>query len=358
MKYFLIILFATSIFAVEPVVEVPKLPNDQQLEAYELAEEIFSMKVMEYYNIALTLKTQLELLGEEPSEELNEPSFEELTDLELDIIIKFYNKAKAFERQIRAASGMTQKEEIVWLKKEMLELKQDYMDSLWDVKNSYLQRELEVKNMADSICNERINKIEESLNKGCPDCVNYFSAAVTQNLFFADSDGELGSEPNLGFKLYLNAIKLFGFGKSVEFWYEYQAPRISTKSEINGVSQNLRWNTNFSAVGLSGEFFPVFKFEKFKNGIKASLGYFWTEGSIYNQNNNNFNWEGIKIDLEYFGGIANSKYPFEIFIGATLYQAVAGELQFNFSDDSNLGLGNTHAGIFAGIRYNFWTSPF
>jgi hypothetical protein len=221
-----------------------------------------------------------------------------------------------------------------------------------------LEREIAIKNMADSICNERIQEIEKSLNQGCPDCVNYFSAAVTENLFLADADGALDVKPNLGLKIYLNALKIFGFGKSVEFWYEYQAPRFTTNTVISGTQQELRWNSNLSAVGLSGEFFPLIKFDKFRNGIKASLGYFWTEGNIYNSSGNFFNWEGLKIDLEYFGGLADSRYPFEIFIGATLYQSVSGDLEFNFADGTMLGLGNTQAGIFAGLRYNFWSSPF
>lgn len=358
MKYLFLFFFISKVFAVQPVVEVNELPTDEQLEAYELTEEIFSIKVMEYYNDALILKTQLELLGEEPIEKLSEPSYEELTDLELDVIVKYYNIAKSYETQVLNSTGMTQKEEIIWLKKEMIGMKLSYMDSLWDVKNSYLERELRVKKISDSLCNERIRQIEESLEMGCPDCVNYFSVAVTQNLFLPDSDGRLMTEPNLGFKLYLNAIKLFGFGKSVEFWYEYQVPRITSEVNVGGVQQDLRWNTNLSAVGISGEFFPLIEFKKFKNGLKAGLGYFWTDGTIYNRENDFFSWEGLKIDLEYFGGLADSKYPFEVFLGVNIYQSVGDELQFVFNDGSSFELGNTHAGIYAGIRYNFWSSPF
>jgi hypothetical protein len=358
MKSLLLILFAIPIFAIQPIVNVGDLPNDSQLEAYELSEEIFSMKVLEYYNKALMLKSQIQINGEVPLVKLTEPSFEELSDLELDVIIKYYKIAKDLEKQVESLTGLSQSEEIINLKKEIILTKKNYSDSLWEVKNSYLLRELKIKEKSDSICNERINQIEESLNSGCPDCINYFSIGVTENLFFADGDGLVNSEPNLGFQVSINALKIFGFGKSISFWYEYQAPRFTTDVTFNDQTQEMKWSSNLSAAGISGEFFPLLDMGKFKNGIKAGLGYFWSDGNIYNTIGNNYSWEGLKFNLEYFGGSSDSKYPFEIFIGAQIFQSVSDEFTFNLSNGNVIEIGNTNIGIYAGLRYNFWTSPF
>lgn len=228
------------------------------------------------------------------------------------------------------------------------------MDTIWNIKNSFLQRELKIKEKADSACNARLKEIEESLNNGCADCVNYLSVSVMQNLFIPDAGDELTTEPNTGFKLYLNALKIFGFGGRVNFWYEYQAPRFTSVFSPN--TDKLEWNTDMSAVGISGDFYPI-KLVELRNGIKAGLGYFWSSGSVYNMNSGNFSWEGLKLDIEYFIGTQSSKYPLEVFLGFNVYQSTNSDLNFNYQDGL-ISLGRTHAGIYAGIRYNFWTQAF
>lgn len=354
MKSLILILATVCLFSVEPIIKVPDLPSDESLEAFELTEEIFTVKVMEYYNIAKTLESQIKLLGYKPIEDLKNPSYEELTDLELDVIVKFYNIAKSYEAQLYSSSGLDQNEEIVALKRQLLQERSRSIDTIWNIQNSYLQREIKIKEKADSACNARLKEIEESLNNGCPDCVNYLSVAITQNLFLPDAGDELTAEPNTGLKIYLNALKIFGFGGKVNFWYEYQSPRFFT--DFSPTNQNLRWNSEMSAVGISGDFYPL-KLVELRNGIKAGLGYFWSSGSIYNLNSGNFAWEGLKFDLEYFIGTMSSKYPLEVFLGLNLYQSTNSDLNFNYQDDQ-IYLGRTHAGIYAGIRYNFWTQAF
>lgn len=357
MKYLLLlIIFTLNIYAVEPILKVSELPTMEVLEAYEDSEELFSMKVMEYYKASLILSTQLEYMGFTPDENFKAPSLEELTDMELDLIVRYYNIAKSLEGQLKSISGFEKSNTVNDLKKKIVDLESAYTDSIWEVKNTYLLRQLEIKNELEKNCNEKITKIEEALNNNCIDCVNFLSLAVTENIFLGDFNNSLESKPNLGVKVYLNAIKPFGFGRYFEFWYEYHAPRFITTFDYGEGDVNETWNSNINTLGLSTRFFPLVSSEDVSGGLRLGAGYFWTSGKMYNDEEKTFSLEGMKVELEFFGGISDHRYPIDIFLNLGMYQSFNNELIFDFTGANQLAFGKTIFNISLGLRYNFWSS--
>lgn len=362
MKYLLLILLSINLLAMDPVVKVPQLPGDIQLEAYEESEELFVSKVMEYYEIAVMYKSQIENLGLKPDQRIVPPSLEELNDMELDVIIKYYNLARSLEGQIQSINYIQIRSELKDLQDTVNFLKAKHLDELWDLKNSYLETELDIINERDSICRERIMQIEEKLDNGCQDCESYISVGVTENFFF-HSESFVESQPNVGIKIGLNTAKLFGLGRNISLWYEYQAPRLTTNAGTEENPNDFRWNSHISSLGFSTDFYPVFSTEKISNGLKLGLGYFWSEGSIYNEEFGSYYWEGGRADLEYYIGSNSSRFPFELFISGSLYQSFNGNMKFFFGENvlpegDVLDIGASIFSVNVGIRYNFWSSRF
>ena len=359
MKYLTILLLITfKLYSLEPVVKISELPAMEVLEAYEDNEELFAMKVMEYYKASVMLSTQLENLGFVPDEKYKAPSLEELSDMELDLIVRYYNIAKSLQGQVESITGAEKSNKVNELKKRIIEIEGLYTDSLWDVRNTCLLKQLEMKNNIESECYEKISKIEESLKNNCPDCVNFLSLAITENAFFGCFNDQLSSKPNLGVKVYLNASKPFGFGRSFEFWYEYQAPRFTTTFNYGNGGMDQTWNSSINTLGLSTKFFPIdiASSKEISSGVRLGAGYFWGSGKMYNNEIANFSHEGMKVELEFFGGLSDYRYPIDIFLNLGLLQSFKNDLTFDLGNNNKLSFGKTMFNISLGLRYNFWTS--
>ena len=357
MKYLaILLLLAINLFAIEPIVKVTEIPSMEVLEAYEDNDELFAMKVMEYYKASIMLSTQLENLGFVPDEKFQAPSAEQLSDMELDLIIRYYNIAKSLQGQVESITGAEKANKVNDLKKRIVDMELLYADSIWSVRNSCLLKQLEMKNKIEAECNEKITKIEEALKNDCIDCVNFFSLVITENIFVGNFNGQLQSKPNLGVKVYLNASKPFGFSRNFEFWYEYQAPRLETSYDYGAGIIDQTWNSSINSLGMSTKFYPIPVTAPNSFGVRVGAGYFWSSGKMYNYELAKFSHEGMKAELEFFSGFNSQRYPIDIFLNLGLLQSFKDELTFDLTNNHSLMLGKTMFNISVGLRYNFWTS--
>lgn len=352
----LILLLNLNLYSIEPAVKVMDLPQNDVLEAYEESEELFAMKVLEYYQTAVILSTQLNSLGFIPDEKVKAPSFEQLSDMELDLIIRYYNIAKSLESQVQNISGYNKSNNFIALKRRITELESEYTDSLWEVKNSYLLRELELKKEIEEKCNDKITKIENALKDNCVDCVNYLSISITENIFLGNFGGQLESKPNVGLKIHLNALKPFGFGRYFEFWYEYQEPRFISQFDYGQGDINERWNSNLNVLGINTKFYPLISSKDVNGGLRLGAGYFWTSGKVFNREEATFSWEGMKVDLEFYGGVNNPRYPIDLFLNVGLFQSFSNDLVFDLANNNSINFNRTMFNISVGLRYNLWSS--
>jgi len=359
MKPLLLLIFLllnVKSYSAEPIIDVAKLPSDAVLEAYEENDALFTLAVLRYYENAVILKTQLELLGESVRQKIQPPSYEALNDLELDLIIKYYRIAKQLEQQVKESDEISINENIINLKKQIKLEKISKIDTLWQLTNSFLERELELINKRDSICYEQILGIQEKINDDCQNCVNYLSLSISENIFFTGNDNII-SNPNLGVKISINGEKLMGFGKFFEFWYQYQAPRFKTKEIIYSEELENSWNVNMNALGISTLFNPILDVDGFSSGLKVGLGYFWMQGSKYNIYPSDLYWEGLELNIDYIGGVSSSSLPFEIIAGIKVLHSFSDPLSFNTAGPL-IESEKTLITINLGIQYNFWSSSY
>lgn len=368
MKMFALFLFfiAIPLLAADPVVELNSLPPDEQLELYEDSEGLFVQKVMEYYDAAVSLRSQIQIMGHKPQTDVYPPSFEEMQDMDVLTIKKYYALAKALHDEVLLIPDseiVSMKKKLAEYKKLLIQEQEKAIDTVWEISNDCIEERIELINRHDSICNERIRRMEEYFTGRANELVTILSFSVSENLFLANADGKVSNDPSLGVRLNLNLYKVLGFWQGLDVWYDYIAPRITTKSRINAIPPydiTEDWNSNLNSFGLSSKIRPMINTENYSDGFKIGLGYFWAKGSIYNKGNGRMSWSGIRGDFEYYGGNFSQKLPIEIFIAVSIYHSFDKDLLFEPFNPGSLpiSLGKTQFGLSLGLRYNFWRSPF
>jgi hypothetical protein len=334
--------------AIKPVKEVPPLPSPVQLEYYEDSEELFTYKVMEYYEIAVALRSQIESLGMTPKIKFNSPSLEELGDQEVALIVKYYNISRRLYKEIDAIQGKN----ILDFMEDAKDKQQENIDTIISLakKNfrymSDCEREKEIL----------IQELEEKFNGDCRDFTTVASGEFGGNILFTNGINYLSNKPHLSGRLNINPYKVLRFWQGLDLWIEYQDLKLTTQYP-NDFKKH--WSSFLAAVGARGNLFTdlVANGNDYHDGLKLGLGYFWSSGNIYNDGSSNFDWEGMKLEIEYFVGSHGCNQPLEVFIRFGLYSSLGDELILT-EGIRTLDAGRTITGISLGLRYNFWKSPF
>jgi hypothetical protein len=344
----LLLLIVSTSNAMKPVKEVPPLPNPVQLEYYEDSEELFTYKVMEYYEISVALRSQIESMGLKASTQFNSPSLEELGDQEVSLIVKYYNTARKLYKEIEAIDGKN----ILDFMEDAKSKQQENIDTIISLakKNfSYMSECEKEKEML-------IQQLEDKYNGDCRDFITVASGEISGNILFTNGISELSNKPYISGRLNINPYKMLRFWQGLDLWVEYQDLKLN--SQFEGEFKN-HWSSFLAAVGARGNLFTdlVADGNKYTDGLKFGLGYFWSNGNVYNVGNSNFEWEGMKLELEYFVGSYGCNQPLEVFIRFGLYNTLSNELKF-YIGDRTINAGRTITGIGLGLRYNFWKSPF
>lgn len=370
MRYFFLlftvmILSVSTLFAAKPVVILGELPGNSTLELYEDSEELFALKVMEYYQTAISLKIQLILLGVTPVTKLDPPSLEDLQELESKIIKKYYLKAKELEKEVLAVDesyDVILQEELIKCKEDINGLKLKYTNENWNLKNKYNLEKLELIEKLESECNEKLERFVE-LSESSRNSVDILSISTAANIFLSNSENKIESGLSPSFRVNLNIYKLFGFGRKVDIWYDYMSPYIKTLSRFNNDPDNYikeEWKSHMHSTGISGKVGNIFGEDKYIDGLKLGLGYFFSGGTIYNKTIGEYNFNGMRFDIEYFGGNFSRHLPVEIIIGGSLYQSFDDGLDFYTGNigTQEIKLGKTHLAVYMGLRLNIWRSAY
>lgn len=353
-------------YSAKPVVELePLLPNDQ-LELYEDSDNLFALKVMQYFRTAEAYRVQLILSGQNPAVSLYPPTIEELEELDIKIIKKYYSIAKALHDQVLLLSEseiLRVKEENIALRRANINTQIAALDSIILLLDECADEKIKIIRQRDSIYSERLSKMNSLFDGKSSNLVTILSLSVSENLFLTNNGKTIENDPGLGVRLNLNLYKILGFLKGMDIGYEYVAPRITTISDIRAMPPfqiKEDWNTNLHSVGLSTRLSPIIESSNYSDGFKLGLGYFWTSGNIYNKGNGRMDWSGFKADVEYFAGNFSKQLPIELFLAISIYSSFNDDLVFfaNNPGADPLNIGRTQFAASLGFRYNFWRSPF
>ena len=352
MKNFLAIMlmlfaFSSFLFSAEPIIKVGDKPSRVKLEYYEDSEELFTAKLLEYYEIASILKAQILFLGSEVKTNLTVPSYEELSDQDVVSIIKYYRIAKKLENEVKALPEDFSRQQIQNLEKVVTEVQKKnaklsldgLSEKLENSKLKYFQEKINQcvedninKNFElDSLKYDNLKKMEALRQKIRKYYEKYYetslpiiSASVSGETFSFNSN-EIQDNISLSTELIFNLNPIFKWGKYFDFWGMYHFPVIYSNVGLdynNPYFTNQRWNSNIWALGLSANVPTLFDFGGLNIGFKLGGGHYFGNSNMYNVQNtyseiSSFNGQLVKLELNF--GKQNVYYPFEVFIAYTSF---------------------------------------
>ncbi len=377
----LFVLFAFAMpvaaFAAEPVVKVSPLPSDERLEIWEESEEIFTEKVMEYYHQATLLYMQAKLSGFETNESIIPPSFEELSDMEIQTIKDYHALAMKYFAIVESMPETGNREEIDRLRKELfaamnknndmekrqyeLALKHNDMEFYrenWKAAReeaAKLNRKLDSATAAmDKYLIQREGEIRATYERNVRRFTPVFSIGGTANKYYIRENG-VDDKISFGGQLTFNPEPVFGFGRYFEIFGEYIMPRFTTVQIGEGMPATDKWNSQLYTIGLNFKFDDVIDLQDFTGGIKLGGGHFWGSGKLDNMDYGAANFEGEMIRFEMFVRNADIALPLELFFAYSSY--FASDMTFD-SRMQYLDLGEPQFNVLTlGVRLALWKTP-
>lgn len=366
-KIIALLLFAVPIFAARPVVQVPELPKGENREYYEDSEELFTLKLLEYYRAAIWLESQLIVYGEQLKREVPFPTYDELADGEFYNIEKYYKIAKVLEDKINALPEIPVNQQLYELRESLAKSEnsriildhENYRLALDNNHKKYYENNMfaliaendSLKFRADSLAYE-VNKLT-SYNDHFKQ--RYFlSVAGTGNIFFFRDD-RISPDMSMGIRANVHASQILGYGPYLDFWFGYIAPQINTVTPIDdfGNTADYEWITHLYSAGITGTVPRILTFSDFEAALKIGFGFFWGENRIPNVISNDNNWDGTNLYFEFNTSKSGRNFPVEIFIAYNLYFQ-SNKINFPLPTNSFILDNTTFDNISFGLRFKFW----
>ncbi len=370
--------------AAEPIIKLPPLPDANVIELYEDSEELFAMKVLEYYQYAVAYRSQIQLWDTDKDvPTVQQPTLEDLTSTDADVIIHFYAIAQQMLQVVRQLPDSKGHAEIKSLRKKLLAcaLEKEEGEKL------LFESQLESKHLRiyaakwkhfistiDSLVfaidslqlKNHVSLMEQRkrLNAMYQDQWKYYlpvlSASIEGYDIFTRTDN-LGSEFSVGTTVSLNAAALLGLGRNLEFYFTYIYPKFTsyglTYYRPMGVAElaggETKWNSDIYILGIKANFPEIFNQESFNAGFKFGGGYFWGEGKADNIYNSFYDMKGGVIHAELNISKFNRLVPLEVFIAYTGF-IFSDPLAFN-TNAGQLDLGKPYFhSLSFGMRITLW----
>ncbi len=388
---FLTLLLTFSYFALDaaqPLVELKDLPPDEKLEFYEESEELFVDKVLEYYNYVLAFKTQLDMLGVDTKIKFSSPTYEELTDLDLKVIKKYFAIAKALEKEVKQASGNFARNEIQELREETAKQKRKFDSLSLQEKKEYLaansisfykrrienllnenQRQNVVIDSLKYETYEQVNKTREKVKEYYEDYFKYSSPVVSisgSGNYFFFPDERIEEKVSFGMEAIFNLQPISKYGKYFDVWGAYWAPVFNANYDNPNLyrlppnySQTYKWNNHLYALGANISIPNILKLEDLAIGFKTGAGQFWGKGHMYNVNEEIADYSGQVLKFELNFGKPNVFAPIQIFASYSTY-FLSDDLTFHSPNKWDIiDLNEPNISSFAiGVRYIVLKSSF
>ena len=354
-----------SLLAAEPLVKVPNLPSNSELELYEDSEGLFTLKVLEFYKSAVVLETQIKLSGAEPVLNVEAPTFEELEDMEVKTIKKFHKTAQSLESQVQGLPDSERQillENINELESRLRDTVAVYTIEAGKLRNEMLDLMLSRLQEIEETNKDNIDLVIQQNYLNCRDYNSWLSVSGISKIFFSNGNDVLTNDPGLGAAINLNIGDIVGFSKAFQVRYEYLAPRFFTEYKSlsdMGIIPREQWNTNVNSLSAGGKV-DIGKNDNIVHGFEFYLGYFWADGKIYNRSDSRMNWDGALFSVDYFIAAPSCRMPLELFAGLSVYNSFSRSLIFHTAVGGYEvnDLGRTHLSVNLGLRYHIWRTPF
>ncbi len=382
MKHIIILFLLVSLgvgYAAEPVIDVPDLPPDEKLEPFEYDDEVYVPKVLEAYSWCVALTAQLNMLGVEPVTKVFEPTYDDIADLELDVIKKYHQKAIALKKEVIEAPEDLNQLEIENLRRQVSELKFDKLKwkkeafeatlkaqdiDFYKRKNDEFISEADsLRYYADSVryfyygqMNKKVDEIKKFYDEMYSGYrIPLITIAGTANKFRFNND-YIENDLSPGAILTFNTHPILKYGKYIDLWAEYINPEIRTINHLQDEFQEtISWRTHFYSFGVNANFSDLIRTYYFNLGFKAGGGFYWGESNPLNLNLPKAIWKGELVRLELNLENQRLNLPVELY-GSWTFMFPSKDMDFT-SPLNSIDKGNTIHNISIGFRINLWNVP-
>lgn len=357
-----IVISNNKAFSSEPLVFVPPLPTDEQLEVFSETEAIYAYQLLELTKMSIVLSTQLQLITNTTEKITDMPTLDQISSLEEEYLKEVWTKARQLYEDVKNNQS-----------KKVDELNQSYLKEIADCYNDnqslrdsifWLKIKIadyeSLKNQLDSAtkyieilkkdCNELIsnNKIaisnSNNLNRALSFSIagdKYFSSNESITTEFA---------PSVAINIY--TYSFLGYGKNVDLWIEYTEPVIKTKI---GANPEEEFKARCISIGLNFQINKVLTAGDLDFSLKIGAGLFWADGRIPNTNAEKSVWNGEKIRFELNTNKLNRNFPFELF--AALNLNIPSKNYVVNTNFGNIDYGNKiFTDLALGIRFSLWNN--
>lgn len=371
----IVFVFSISNIYSHDVSNIPTLPSNVELEAYTENEELYCVKLFEYYNLAVEYNYYLKEREIIPKTKLIPPSIEEITSPDPNILRKYYKFAQDLRNQFvsipdnHSISKLSKyKISIDSLRFENERLKSEIYDFSLDENNTQFYKKLLDKSIED---NAKDKFIEDSINLNRLDRMkksydnlkrlytdSYATSTIMMSTAFSGSRVYFGStsiktDPGFNLGLNINAGPLFGFGKDIEIFGNYTSFKLKFDDPFTNTESE--YSANMFHIGAQYILKDLFKLNDFKANISLGTGFFFGDARTPNIISENLSFKGNFLKAELSFRNINYNFPLEIFINYTANSHSA-DLKFNFQNSSSSITNPSSEILSIGARFNIWRS--
>ena len=357
-----------SLSAITPLASIPATKPDFE----SLSRRDLFSQMREIYQAGLIFTAQLETLGETPLTRLasfpSDRMLESISKKDIVVIAEDnYVIAKKLKLQLDSLPPLNiriseMKEKMKTLEKKLID--KDY--EVFDAVNSCVKEKMALSVDLNKHCERYLDEMFEQYNQNYKNSVSILSFSPVGNWYIFDNP-QITSDISMGARLDFNAYPILRFNKNIEIWGEYTAPRISTISHWEFVSENgdiidegnitEKWAMDLYSLGISYAVRHAFSIaEDTDVGFRFGLGYIWGEGKIYNSDLPRTTWESTVVRIE--ANVVKYRwfYPIELFAAYNWYTNTDDlVLRTNLQNIThNSSWLNT---VQLGLRMSFWWQP-
>jgi hypothetical protein len=325
-----------------PIIELPAFPIGYSMEIYEDNDDLYALKLIEYYKIAVTYQTQLTLLGDTSSVNLSVPSPEELTDNDSKNLKKYYNQAKKLKNIIVGLPNSARTKQLDDLKEKInkVQIQNDslkvFADSYSLLKNRLDENLKNIENVAKKLEElnynyeiSRLEKVKDLIKREKLNIENQkIHSQFRNNVLSINLSGNIIDEfSNLvenqisfGAGLSLNTGYFLNLGEFIDF--DISMLNFRNKFTDSTNSNNItttNWENNIYNVGLSFNYKKLVKLQGMDVGLRGGLGYFWGGLNAVNTNYKEANICGQTVSLDLNLKNEISIVPYELYMGIKWY---------------------------------------
>jgi hypothetical protein len=348
---------------------VPEKPSADILSLYTDSEGLFAVKIMELFQDAVILNTQLKILGAKVSE-VQQPTIDDLTSTDDAVFNKYYKIAKDLENKVKDFKSENAYGTTLQLQEDLIDsrnLVNTYKDSLFQMKlqgidNDAMQNMLDeslarIKELKDSLLRKSTN-YDHLINKEISEKPTNLESVYISGFKFFPNTTKLETDVSLSLGLTMALSKLMGYDDLFDIFAEYAQPRFFVTSNPYRTSTRPDREEFTSNMFTLGANLVLLKMKPMPDNLiyfKVGGGFFWGSSHLPNTFVDNSNWSGETLRFELTTSRSDIYFPLDVFVAYSL-NFVTKNINLPYIDNNQTSVTqcNLLSNVQLGIKLKLW----